>query len=281
MKHVLQWTSAVAALAATFLLSSCVTYLTPGAGAPMRAITSDGPSSAAKRLPDAQFPARLSIARLQAAGYRSFGAEGFGDGDYSVIFAREVETADDFNALRDWPQVLGVAPLSRLLLPAALNSFDDLRMAAAEAQTDVLFVYTFDTTFHIENRAFRPEELITLGVLPGREASVSSTAAGMFIDVRTGFIYGSAEGSAVERTLMTKWTKPSFADDTRLKAERTAFKAMMADAQGSWDRVVARYAPSLTVSPDGSTELPYATPLSEEALPPSASAAESTADASR
>ena len=147
-------------------LSGCVTYLTPGEGAPMSALA--GGSAADTRLPEALFPATIALARVQAAEYRSFGAEGIGDGRYSVVYAREVEQTSDFDALHDWPQVVNVVPMSQLSLPSNLNSFQDLLNAAAGVQADILLAYTFDTRFHVENDTFAPEQKITLGVLPGR-----------------------------------------------------------------------------------------------------------------
>ena len=252
------------AAAASLSLSACVTYLTPGAGAPMSTLTTAASGDMHKLAPSLQLPARIAFVRVQAAGYRSFGTEGFGDGNCSVILAHEVETADDLSSMSQWPQVLGVEAISRLLLPSDLHGFSDLRDAAAAAQTDVLFAYTFDTVFHVGNRAYKPEELITLGVLPGREASVSSTAAGVFVDVRQGSILGTAEGSDVERTLMTKWTKPSSADETRLKAERAAFAVMIDDAHRSWGAIVSHNAPLTTFNAPGA-DSPVVSP---ESAPP-------------
>jgi hypothetical protein len=236
------------------LLSSCVTYLTPGAGAPMQMLQT---VSDAARLHQAEapLPVRFAVVRLQAPDYRSFGAAGVTAGNYSVVVTREVETNADFDAMGQWPQVLGVEAISRLLLPVSMQSFGDLRAAAASADTDVLFAYTFDTQFHVENRSYQPEELITLGVLPGREAAVSSTAAGAFIDVRSGYVYGTAEGSAVSRSSMTKWTKPAAADQTRLDAEKKAFEAMMDDARHTWAALVA-HAGQSTAAKDDSGNAP-------------------------
>jgi hypothetical protein len=232
--------SAAAVIGAVLGLGGCVTYLTPGDGAPMRTIA-DNASEAVERLPEAQFPASVAVIRVQAADYRSFGAEGVGQGNYSVVYLHEVEKPADFDAIADWPQVLGVVPLSRLTLPVTLRTFHDLLAAAAGVQADILFAYTFDTRFHIENDTFPPEQKITLGVLPGRQARVTSTASALFADVRSGFIYGLAEGEASEYSSMTKWTKPSDADATRLKAERAAFEAMMADAKHTWGKIAAHY----------------------------------------
>jgi hypothetical protein len=239
-------------LAAGLSLSACVTYLTPGAGASLSGLEPDAIAAAHKAEPQAPFPARIAIVRLQAPGYRSFGAEGVPAGNYSVVMTHEVETNDDFAAIDQWPQVLGVEPLSQLLLPVSMRGFDDLRAAALSDNADFVFAYSFDTRFHVENRSYQPEELITLGVLPGREAAVTSTAAGVFIDARSGYLYGTAEGSGVAHTLMTKWTKPSAADDTRLKAERSAYAALMQDARREWAAIAAKYANSANVQTTGS-----------------------------
>ncbi len=248
---------AVVVACAVLGLHGCVTYLTPGEGAPMRTIA-DAASDDAERLPEAPFPASVAVVRVQAADYRSFGAEGIGDGNYSVVYLHEVETPGDFDAIDDWPQVLGIVPLSRLTLPATLKTFHDLLVAASGVQADILFAYTFDTRFHIENDTFPPEKEITLGVLPGRQAHVTSTASALFADVRTGYVYGLAEGSASEYSSMTKWTKPSDADATRLKAERGAFVAMMGDAKRTWARIAAQYGLSLLEETHESRPAPLA-----------------------
>ena len=261
------------ALAASVLpLAGCVTYLMPGAGAPMQTLQT---VSEAARLhaPEAPLPARIAVARIQAADYRSFGAEGVTAGNFSVVPTREVETTADFDAMGQWPQVLGVEALSRLLLPASMQSFGDLRAAAASANTDVLFAYTFDTQFHVENRIYQPAELITLGVLPGREASVSSTAEGVFVDVRSGYVYGTAQGSAVARSSMTKWTKPAAADQTRLDAEKQAFAAMMADAGHTWATLIVHAAPASADEGAGDKEQTppgAAVPAADPPAPPQA-----------
>jgi len=235
-----------AALLSAGALTGCVTYLTPGAPAAVADLNhgsggTDGIDQPGK-VP--AFPVRIAIARIQAPGYRSFDVQGIGKGPYSLVVQAEAEKASDFDALRDWPQVLGVAPVSQLVVSEPPKSFEDLRKAAAAVQADVLFVYTFNTVFHIETKPYPPQQSITLGVLPGREAGVTTTASGLFVDVDTGYVYGVAEGSGLERTLMSKWTRPSAADDTRLSAERQAFQAMMGEARQTWDGIVAHYAPN-------------------------------------
>jgi hypothetical protein len=242
--------------AALASLCGCVNYLTPGPAAPVGALARAHDGDLNNAVPEAQFPARLAIVRIQAPGYRSFDVQSVGSGSFSVVYVHEVEKDSDLDGIHEWPQVNGVSQGTSLEFPATFHSLADLREAAANAQADVLFVYTFDTVFHIENRALQPQQVLGLGVLPGREAGVTSTAAGLFIDVRSGFIYGSAQSTSIQRTLMTKWTKPSDADDTRLKAETSAFSGMLGEARKSWDRIVARYAP-----PDRPPPPPHSTML--------------------
>ena len=82
--------------------------------------------------------------------------------------------------------VRAVAPLSRLLLPSELDSLKDLRLAAARLKTDLLIVYSIDTTFHVEATPLGPLSAITLGFLPNKEAHVTATTSGALVDTRTG-----------------------------------------------------------------------------------------------
>jgi hypothetical protein len=156
--------------------------------------------------------------------------------------------------------VLGVIPLSQLTLPASLNSFNDLLAAAGRMQSDILLAYTFDTRFHIENETFAPEQKITLGVLPGRQARVTCTASALFADVRDGYIYGLAEGTASQYSSMTKWTRPADADATRLEVERAAFEMMMRDAKHTWSRIVGQYGLPMAEPSPNYLSAPGATP---------------------
>jgi hypothetical protein len=87
-------------------------------------------------------------------------------------------------------------PINRLLLPPKLDSLDDLRLASAQVQADIVLVYTLDTSFRIQGRGYGPLAAISLGVVPDRDAYITSTASALFIDVRTGFIYSVAESTA-------------------------------------------------------------------------------------
>src|SRR5262245_17653109 len=96
------------------------------------------------------------------------------------------------------PSVAGVAPLSRLLLPASLQSTRDLRQSAAQLKADAIIIYTLDTGFRTETKQYGPLQTVALGMLSSKKSIVTATCAFAIIDVRTGFIYGAGETSATE-----------------------------------------------------------------------------------
>lgn len=222
----------------------CVQYATPGAG--MRpvnlAAAEEDIAARLERRAAAPFPARLAIARVQAPGYRSHSAEGYGRGKFSVVTVRDVETGKDFERLSSLPLVAGVAPLNRLILPEQLNSDKELRLAAAALHTDILLLYSFDTNFRIDGRDIGPLGLITLGFLPVDEAVVTSTVSAALFDVRTGFVFGVAEGSATQKQPASAWNTRDAIDDARRKAERKSFDNLLDELEQTWKHVVGNHA---------------------------------------
>ena len=81
--------------------------------------------------PLAAFPASIAVVRVQASGYQSQTAQGYGYGNYSVVTTRDVEKDDCMERLEKLPQVAGIAPIGRLLLTPHLQSDMELRQAAA------------------------------------------------------------------------------------------------------------------------------------------------------
>ena len=112
-------------------LSGCTTYVTPGGPAPLGSISrATGTDALTKggfdRKPAAMFPAHLVATRVQGSGYRSYTARGFGEGRYSVMTVRDIESEADFKRIIAWPKVVQLGTLNRMLLPQridALTSF--------------------------------------------------------------------------------------------------------------------------------------------------------------
>jgi hypothetical protein len=188
--------------------------------------------------PAAVFPARIAMARVQAAGYYSRSNTCYGTGRYCVMTTRDVEPEASYDRLSKLPLVSAVALVNRMLLSGKLTSAKDLRQAAASLKTDLLLVYSLDTSFHIENTDVGPLALISLGFLPTKNARVTATASAALFDVRTGFVYGVAEANAAEEQRGTFWSSSEAVDSARKKAETAAFQKLMGEIERLWADVL-------------------------------------------
>lgn len=224
----------------------CATYTTPGAGVSIQNLAKADADIAElmKVEPAAPFPARMAVARVQAAGYSSKTNQCYGTGKYCVVTTRDIEPDASFERMEKMPQVAGLAVMSRLLLPANLHSINDLRRAAATLKTDLLLVYSVDTGFHIDNTDVGPLALVTLGFLPTKKAQVTSTVSAVIFDVRTGFVYGTAEATVSEQQRATTWSSEEAIDGARRAAEANAFQRLVGEIEKLWGRVLAIHAPS-------------------------------------
>ena len=252
---------------AAFIVSGCGEhYVTPGGGAPLALFDGEGAGSSTSYAgggdlfsvysaePASAFPANLAIVRVQDRGYSTHTNHGYGHGRYSVVTTRDIETEDALQKIESLPMVLDVVPIGRVLVPSQANTIRDLRAPAAQLRADMLLIYTVDTTFSVDGRTLGPLTLISLGLLPTTRARVVSTVAGALVDVRTGFVYGTAEETAIEEQKTSIWSTPLTIDSARLTAEGNAFNGFVDEFQGLWAGVVnthARTAPRTSSAPAG------------------------------
>ena len=223
-------------------LAGCAHYVTPGGAVALPEITEGDIGQALAREPAAPFPARLIVARLQAPGYASYSNRGYGHGSYTVLTARDIETDEDVRRIGAMPGVAAVGQLSRVLLPPELNTTRDLRTAAAQLRADVILLYTIDTSFRTDTLRIGPLQTVSLGFFPNKNAHVSTTCAAVFIDVRTGYVYGVAEATATEEQRSGFWNTQDAIDAARVTAERKAFAGALTEIEKAWDAIVAQYA---------------------------------------
>jgi hypothetical protein len=226
------------------MLVGCATYQTPGAGISMGDLSkADGEiAEVMKREPTAVFPARVAIARVEAPGYYTRGAQCYGRGRMCLVTAHEVEKDQDFARIASLPMVAGTAPMGRMLLSGEVNSAKDLRLGAASLKADFLVVYSIDTRFHIESTDIGPVALVSLGFLPNKKAHVTATASAALVDVRTGFVYGVAEFTATEEQRATVWSSEEAVEASRLRAESGAFQGLLSEYEKLWQGIVREYA---------------------------------------
>ena len=230
--------------------SGCVEYVTPGRGADLHAVgvtqamvdggTEAGIERQLAKKPLAALPTGIAVARLQAEGYMSETAKGFGQGRYSVVTTRDVEPEAAVARLTKMPMVSGVAPINRLLLPDHLESDQELRHAAAQLHADMLLVYTLDTTFQ-KNDLAEPLTLLTLGLSPNQKATIITTASAVLMDTRNGYIYGVSEATARSTKLMGAWGSGSAVDESRRQTEAEAFEKLVGEVETMWTGVVKQY----------------------------------------
>lgn len=223
------------------LLAGCASYSTPGG--PVRlAELAGNDADAAARQPAPQFPVKLGVIRVQAPAYRSYSSAGVGRGSFSVLTSPDDPLSGSLQqALSQWPAITGVTPLDPELLPTNLTSLDDLRLAAAKMQVDILLVYTIDTHFHINGHDYGPLAEIPLKTVPDADASVSAVASAAFVDVRTGYRYGSSEAAAQESGLRQVWGTADAIDAKRIDAEQKTVAMLSSEAKKTWQGIALGY----------------------------------------
>ena len=241
------------------MVTGCASYHAPGRAADLgtlgvspeaqKAGTPGDINASFDRRPLANFPAGVAVARIQAPGYRSPTAEGFGTGAYSIVLTRDIEPDSAVKRLGKLPMVRGVAPIGRLLMPAQLNSDKELRQAAAQLQADLLLVYTLDTTFHDRDLA-APLSVVTLGLFPSQATTVCTTASAVLMDTRNGYIYGVCESTAQKSGIASAWTSESAIDGDRKRTGTEAFQKLVGEIETMWTGVVQDYGPN---APRGGT----------------------------
>jgi len=242
----------LAALTVCLICIGCARYTVPGGAADFAAMgvtpeerrnfTDPTIQFELDKKPLAGFPTGIAVARIQGSGYRSYSyGHAYGRGKYSVLTTRDVETQAHFEQIAGLPQVRGVAMISRMLLPDQLNDDHELRQAAAKLQADMLFVYTLDTVFSVDNDLV-PLSVITLGLSPNEKARVRCTASGVLMDTRNGYLYGVVESTSAGDQLANAWTSKAAVDQVRRRVEAEAFDDLVNEFVRLWPSVVEQYA---------------------------------------
>ncbi|MEM6638360.1 MAG: hypothetical protein AAF610_00520 [Pseudomonadota bacterium] len=235
---------ATLALSTFLFVCGCASYTTPGGGVSVSTLGDSDIQAIMSREQAANFPANISVARVQAAGYRSHTNDSFGTGRYSVVTTRDVESDADFERLGSMTAVRGVAPINRILLPTDLDSIKALREASARLKADVLLIYTFDTSFQAGGQRIGPLDVVTLGFLRKQDVNVTTTVTAALFDVRTEYLYGLSEATAKETGRSNAWSTALAVDDLRVSTEKSAFAKLIPEIEKTWSGVISEYHPA-------------------------------------
>jgi len=246
-----------------FLAIGCQTYYrTPGGPAPIGEMTAPTIAEKLRVQPESPMPATLALVRVQGGNYYSRSVAGVRRGGVSIVSADDLEVPEDVWSIQKWPMVRFATRLSAIIIPDAKPTDPNaamlaLREGAATLHADILALYTIDTTFRVDDFSPGALGLVTLGLAPTKNAVVNATASMVFVDVRTGFVYGTAEASARDDQIANSWTSGDAVDQCRRRVEREALTAMLAEAEKCWAGIAA-----------GRKTQVEATGLSETVAPP-------------
>lgn len=232
----------IMAAAVLLLVTGCASYTTPGGSVQISQLADADINELLAKQPAASFPVNIAIVRIQAPQYYSYGVSSFGNGRYSVVTTRQVESDADFERLGNLQHVAGIAPLNKILLPENLDSIKSLREAAARLKTDILIIYTFDTSFHIGGQSYAPLNVISLGFLKNKQVTVTTTVSAAFFDVRTEYLYGLSEATAEQSRNSSMWSTSADVDDMRISTEKEGFKKLIPEIEKTWSGIIKHYA---------------------------------------
>ena len=230
--------------AIAILMSGCATYIPPGAKADLQAFAPPDIQAGFAAKPTNPFPASIAVLRVQAPTYTNYYLQqrggSYGSGRYSVILAKEAGEDLQLERVSKLPQVAGLVTINRMLLPERLEGDKEIRGAASRLQADLVFLYTFDTSFFDTDQA-KPLSVITLGLSPTRKISAVTTCSALLMDTRTGYIYSAYEATERAETFSTSWGSRDTADEARRNNERDAFKKLIDEFATTWPRVLERH----------------------------------------
>lgn len=227
-----------------FLLAGCATYIPPGAKADLQLFAPPDIQAGFAVKPSNPFPASVAVMRVQAPTYTNYYIRqrggNYGSGRYSVILTKEADEDSQLERPSTLPQFAGVVTINRMLLPERLESDREIRGAASRLQADLVFLYTFDTSF-FDTDVAKPLTVITLGLSPTRKISVATTVSALLMDTRTGYIYSAYEVTERSQTFATSWGSSDSADEGRRANEKVAFKKLIDEFMTSWLKILERH----------------------------------------
>lgn len=235
---------ALVLIAISLLASGCATYIPPGAKADLQLFAPADIQAGFAAKPSNPFPASMATVRVQAPTYTNYYLQqrggSYGSGRYSVVLTKEAGEDAQLERITKLREIAALVTINRILLPEKLEGDREIRGAASRLQADLVFLYTFDTSF-FDTDVAKPLSVITLGLSPTRKISAATTCSALLIDTRTGYIYSAYEVTERAETFSTSWGSRDTADEVRRKNEQDAFKKLVDEFVSTWPNVMERH----------------------------------------
>lgn len=189
--------------------------------------------------PAASFPASIAVVRVEDRGeYHHANSKG----GIRAVTVRNVESEAQIKEMASWPLVSNVSPINHLLVSRDTDDEEGLRAAAGAMHADLLVIYTLGTSARVDDFDIGPLGFATLGFAPNQFVKANTTAAAIIIDVRTGYVYGSAESTASDTKIANHWSQDDAVDDATNATERDAIQGLIPHLKNTWTGIVEQYA---------------------------------------
>ena len=199
--------------------------------------------------PLAALPTSLAVVRVKSSYCYSCKDHGLRYDRFDVVTNRDVERDENIERLARLPMVNGVVALNRLTAPHEHCTTADLRHAVANLHADMLLIYAIDTESDDEEGVLAPLSAFTLGIFPATAVRAATTASAVLMDTRNGYIYSAVEATDKAHQATNGWTRWTAMEQSRRRAERAAFAAMLDEFEQAWSGVVHQYARGTPAGP--------------------------------
>lgn len=111
--------------------------------------------------------------------------------------------------------------------------YREIQLAAARQHLDAVLIYTLDTRQHRNKTLLAVADLAIIGgaFSPTRQHFAQSEGHAMLVDVRNGYIYGTAYGEAIIEGYSGSWGAKGYTKKLRADAEYRALAALQEDTK--------------------------------------------------
>ena len=200
----------------------------PGVGS--KATTSKSLSSSNRSLrPTVSFPARIAFARVKTTSGNTL----YFDNN------RDLETPEHAKIISSLPHISGVANIHSSYLESNHTSYAELRKAARRIGSTMLAVYQVNTSSRTTNGSTLLS-VATLGAAPTNGHKATATISLIFMDAKTGYIYGIMEERATSGSLSTSWGNYDANKNAEHKANTKAFDKLIKRLPQFWPTVYSK-----------------------------------------